>query len=163
MRITPNDIQNKQFKTRYINGFDIDEVSNFMEAIREEMEELLKENDRLRNQLNIKDSQLIEYKKIDALMRETLLVMQRTAEEYEANARAQAEAIILEAQQRAQKMLLEKKEEINKLREEINEMKSAKRHFNDEFIRYLESQRRIIDMHDEEELEEGEIMINQQQ
>ena len=45
MRITPLDIQQKQFSTRF-KGFDMEEVDSFLELIREEMEELLREQRR---------------------------------------------------------------------------------------------------------------------
>ena len=43
MRITPLDIQQKQFKVK-LRGFDMEEVYSFLELVREELEELLKEN-----------------------------------------------------------------------------------------------------------------------
>ena len=49
MRITPLDIQQKQFATR-LRGFDMEEVDSFLELIREEMEELLRENANLREE-----------------------------------------------------------------------------------------------------------------
>src|SRR4030042_1714674 len=43
MRITPLDIQQKQFPYK-LRGFDDEEVYAFLELIREEMEDLLREN-----------------------------------------------------------------------------------------------------------------------
>ena len=43
MRITPLDIQQKQFPMKF-RGFDVEEVYAFLEVIREEMEDLLREN-----------------------------------------------------------------------------------------------------------------------
>lgn len=39
MRITPLDIQQKQFKVK-LRGFDMEEVYSFLELVREELEEL---------------------------------------------------------------------------------------------------------------------------
>lgn len=47
MRITPLDIQQKQFPMK-LRGFDVEEVYAFLEVIREEMEDLLRENANLR-------------------------------------------------------------------------------------------------------------------
>jgi len=43
MRITPLDIQQKQFPMKF-RGFDVEEVYAFLEVIREEMGDLLREN-----------------------------------------------------------------------------------------------------------------------
>ena len=48
MRITPLDIQQKQFTSKF-RGFDMEEVDSFLELLREEMEELLRDNANLRN------------------------------------------------------------------------------------------------------------------
>jgi len=47
MRITPLDIQQKQFKMK-LRGFDVEEVYGFLEIVREEMEDLLRENANLK-------------------------------------------------------------------------------------------------------------------
>jgi len=64
MRITPLDIQQKQFKIKF-RGFDMDEVYSFLEIIREELEEILKENSMLKEKVVILENQLEDYKKID--------------------------------------------------------------------------------------------------
>ena len=43
MRITPIDIQQKQFPMKF-RGFDVEEVYAFLEVVREEMEDILREN-----------------------------------------------------------------------------------------------------------------------
>ena len=50
MRVTPLDIIQKQF-TANRRGYEPDEVRAFLEEIRETMEDLLKENQRLREQI----------------------------------------------------------------------------------------------------------------
>ncbi|MCX8028222.1 MAG: DivIVA domain-containing protein [Thermodesulfovibrionales bacterium] len=158
MKISPYDIQNKQFSTEIFNGFNKDEVLAFMEVIRQQIEELIRENEGLRQQNQAKDQQLIEYRKIDALMRETLLIMQKVSEEYKDNVIAQAEAILKEAEQKAQKRLHQTQQEIDRLKEEIKHLKMIRRHLNEELHRYLMSQISIIE-NDEEEAQKDDIMI----
>lgn len=50
MRITPLDIQQKQFPMK-LRGFDVEKVYAFLEAVREEMENLIRENDSLKKSL----------------------------------------------------------------------------------------------------------------
>ena len=66
MRITPLDIQQKQFSSR-LKGFDMEEVDSFLELIREEMEELLRENANLREETKRFEKQLKEIEKFSDL------------------------------------------------------------------------------------------------
>jgi cell division initiation protein len=75
MRITPLDIQQKQFATKF-RGFDVEEVDSFLELIREEMEELLRENANLREEVRLIEKQLKDYKNIEATLRDTLVATQ---------------------------------------------------------------------------------------
>ena len=89
MRITPLDIQQKQFPTKF-RGFDVDEVYSFLELVREEMEELLRENASLKEQLSRADSQLQEYNNMSITLRETLMTTQQIVEDYKTNSRREA-------------------------------------------------------------------------
>ena len=97
MRITPLDIQQKQFGTR-LKGFDMEEVDSFLELIREEMEELLRENSNLREEARRFEKQLKEYKNIQTTIKDTLVSTQQMVEEYKNNARQAAELIRKEAE-----------------------------------------------------------------
>src|SRR5512145_2914106 len=100
MRITPLDIQSKQFPVKF-RGFDVDEVYSFLELIREELEELLRENASLKEQLNRADAQLQEYRNMEVTLRETLMTAQQMVDEYKTNSRKEAELIIREAELKA--------------------------------------------------------------
>ncbi len=91
MRITPLDIQQKQFKVR-LRGFDMEEVYSFLELIREELEELLKENSMLKEKVAILENQLEEYRKIEQSIRDTLMTAQKLVEDYKTNAKKRSRA-----------------------------------------------------------------------
>src|SRR5262245_42709531 len=59
MRITPLDIIQKQF-TPSRRGYDSDEVRGFLDAVRESLEELLKENQRLKDLIAQRDREIAE-------------------------------------------------------------------------------------------------------
>ena len=59
MRVTPLDIIQKQF-TANRRGYEPDEVRAFLEEIRETMEDLLKENQRLREQMARFEAEIAE-------------------------------------------------------------------------------------------------------
>ncbi len=157
MRITPLDIQQKQFPMRF-RGFDVDEVYSFLELVREEMEGLLRENASLKEQLSRADSQLQGYKNMEVTLRETLMTAQQMVEEYKTNARKEAELLIKEAELKAERSIREAQEKVVKIHEDIVDLKGIRRHFKEEVKRLIESHLKMIEFDKEREGEEsGEI------
>ncbi|MEW6738365.1 MAG: DivIVA domain-containing protein [Nitrospirota bacterium] len=157
MRITPLDIQQKQFPMR-LRGFDVDEVYSFLELIREELEELLRENSSLKEQLNRADSQLQEYKNMEVTLRETLMTAQQMVEDYKTNARKEAELILKEAELKADTMIKEAQEKVVKIHEDIVDLKGIRRHFKEEIKRLIDSHLKMLEFDKEREGEEsGEV------
>ena len=93
MRITPLDIQQKQFPMKF-RGFEVEEVYAFLEVIREEMEELLRENASLKENVQRAANHIKEYKDMETTLRETLMTAQQMVEDYKSNARKEAELLI---------------------------------------------------------------------
>ncbi len=157
MRITPLDIQQKQFPMR-LRGFDVDEVYSFLELIREELEELLRENSSLKEQLSRADGQLQEYKNMEVTLRETLMTAQQMVEDYKTNARKEAELILKEAELKADNMIKEAHEKVVKIHEDIVDLKGIRRHFKEEIKRLIDSHLKMLEFDKEREGEEsGEV------
>src|SRR4030067_3143896 len=118
MRITPLDIQQKQFTTRF-RGFDMEDVDSFLELVREEMEELLRENANLREEAKRYEKQLKEYKNIETTLKDTLISTQQMVEEYRNTAKKDAELIVREAELKAEEMMREGQDKVVKIHEDI--------------------------------------------
>ena len=132
MRITPLDIQKKTFPTQMLRGFEQEEVYSFLELVREEMEELLRENASLKEQLSRADSQLQEFNNMNSTLRDTLVTTQQMVEEYKANSRKEADLIIREAESRSDEIIKAAQERAVKIHEDIVELKGIRRHFKEE-------------------------------
>jgi|SRR4030067_658777 cell division initiation protein len=152
MRITPLDIQQKQFSTRF-RGFDMEEVDSFLELIREEMEELLRENANLREEARRFEKQLKEYKNIETTLKDTLIGTQQMVEEYRNTAKKEADLIAKEAELKAEEMLRDAQEKIVKIHEDITDLKGVRRHFKEELKRLVESHLRMMEFDKEREAE----------
>lgn len=150
MRITPLDIQQKQFPMRF-RGFDVDEVYSFLELIREEIEELMRENSSLKEQLGRSDEQLQEYRKMETTLRETLMTAQQMVEDYKTNSRKEAELIIREAELKADIMIKESQEKVVKIHEDIVDLKGIRRHFKEEIRRLIDSHLKMLEFDKERE------------
>jgi cell division initiation protein len=144
MRITPLDIQQKQFPMKF-RGFDVEEVYAFLEVIREEMEELLRENASLKEGAQRAESHIKEYKDMESTMRETLMTAQQMVEDYKTNARKEAELLIKEAELRADNLIREAQEKVIKIHEDIVDLKGIRRHFKEELKRLIENHVRMLE------------------
>lgn len=92
MRITPLDIKEKQFPVMS-RGFDVEEVDAFLEAVKEEMEDLTRENAALKEQLH-------RYKDLSkgdiaaTLLEESLATTQKMLKAYIANFSEETELLL---------------------------------------------------------------------
>ncbi|MBI5049740.1 MAG: DivIVA domain-containing protein [Nitrospirae bacterium] len=152
MRITPLDIQQKQFSTKF-RGFDVEEVDSFLELIREEMEELLRENANLREEVRLLEKQLKDYKNIETTLRDTLVATQQMVDEYKENAKKEAELIKKESELKADEMMQEAQKRVIKIHEDITDLKGVRRHFKEELRRLIESHLSMLEFDKERESE----------
>jgi cell division initiation protein len=155
MRITPLDIQQKQFPMKF-RGFDVEEVYAFLEVIREEMEELLRENANLKETIQRSETQNKEYKSMETTLRETLMTAQQMVEDYKINARKEAELLLKEAELRADDMLKDAHEKVIKIHEDITDMKGIRRHFKEELRRLIENHMQMLEFDDKRAKENAE-------
>ena len=84
--LTPMDIHDHQFKKSF-RGYSENEVDDFLDRVVADFEKLLRENDRLKNQINSDAKELDKYRSLEKTMNDTLMVAQRTADEVISNAR----------------------------------------------------------------------------
>ncbi len=154
MRITPLDIQQKQFPMKF-RGFDVEEVYAFLEVIREEMEDLLRENATLKETVQRLENQTKDHRDMETTLRETLLTAQQLVDEYKTNARKEAELVVKEAELKADSILKEAQEKVIKIHEDIVDLKGIRRHFKEEIKRLVEGHMKMLEFDKEREEEEG--------
>lgn len=150
MRITPLDIQQKQFPMKF-RGFDVEEVFAFLEVIREEMEDLLRENASLKEKAQRTENQIKEYRDMETTLRETLLTAQQLVDDYKTNARKEAELTVKEAELKADTLIREAQERVIKIHEDIVDLKGIRTHFKEELKRMIESHLKMIEFDRERE------------
>jgi cell division initiation protein len=168
MRITPLDIQQKQFPMKF-RGFDVEEVYAFLEVVREEMEDMLRENASLKESVQRLETQTKEHKDMETTLRETLLTAQQMVEDYKTNARKEAELTLKEAEVRAEAIIKQAQEKVIKIHEDIVDLKGIRRHFKEELKRMVENHLKMLEFdkereaEEEQEEEEVEEMVEEQE
>ncbi len=162
MRITPLDIQQKQFPMKF-RGFDVEEVYAFLEVVREEMEELLRENASLKETAQRAENQIKEHKDMESTLRETLITAQNMVEDYKTNARKEAELLVKEAELTSDSMMKDAQEKVIKIHEDIVDLKGIRRHFKEELKRLIESHLKMIEFDKEREGEGSESLRREEE
>ena len=104
MKLTAMDINNKEFK-RGLRGYSVEEVDEFLDQVVENYEELYKENSRLKESLSRVNEKLEHYEKLEATIQNTLLLAQNAADQAKESSEKQAELIIGNANETAQRIL----------------------------------------------------------
>jgi len=96
--ITPLDIENKKFSRKMVNGYDVEEVDEFLDQLTSDYEAKcrdISEKDRKIAQL---EKDLVHYKTIESTLQNTLVIAQSAADEVKNTAKQQADQIIKEAE-----------------------------------------------------------------
>ena len=122
--ITPLDIENKKFSKQMMNGYSVEEVDEFLDAITIDYEKAFKESSELKSRVDELERSLIHYKTIEDTLQNTLVMAQSTAEEVKDVARQQAEQIIKEAEGTARKSVDDLGQEILMRKKELEDIKS---------------------------------------
>lgn len=125
MRVTPIDIIKKEFRTAR-NGFDRQDVESFLKDVRATLEEILNENQRLRELVSLRDEEIAELRGEETSIKDTLLLARRLTEDLERRARREADLIIGEARLEAQKIIMVTADERRDLQREIVELQAHK-------------------------------------
>jgi len=146
MRISPIDIQKKEFKSRLM-GYEKEGVDRFLEILADEMERLRRHIDDLREELDLNKSALAEMREREATLKETLLTTQKVTDELRSNARREVEILLAEAELKAERVVRNAEERRSQLIEEIQEIKRQKIDFETSLRSLLEKHVRMLDLH----------------
>lgn len=102
--LTPLDIHNKEFK-KGLRGYDIDEVDEFLDEVIKDFEGLYKENLELKEKLQKQQDKITQYKEMEETLQNTMVMVQKMAEEASRNAEKEAELIIWEARKKSEQIV----------------------------------------------------------
>ncbi len=121
--ITPLDIENKRFSKQVMNGYNVDEVDDFLDDLTVDYTKIYKEANDLRSKVDELNQSLDHYKQIESTLQNTLMMAQATAEDVKKVARQQAEQIVSEAKGAAQEKARELDNEIVLKKKELDDIK----------------------------------------
>lgn len=101
--LTPLDIENKKFSKQIMNGYNVEEVDDFLDEIGVDFAKKQKEINEVSKKVEELNASLEHYKNIESTLQNTLLMAQSTAEEVKNIAKQKADQIVTDAKASSQK------------------------------------------------------------
>lgn len=165
MKITPLDIQQQQFKTRF-RGFDVREVDAFLEQMADAFESLQGENKRLQQEIKRLQVEGQGYREREEGFKRAMLNSQKVLEQMKQNARKSAELVVAEAEVKAEKILNRAQNRLAQLHEDIAELKRQRLQIEVQIRSVIESHAKLLEIGKEEarirEEEDGKLKLFKQ-
>lgn len=128
MKIAPIDIAHKTFG-RKVMGLDPDEVVDFLRDVADQMEEIIRERNMLKETLRQKDLQVMEYRERDDALKATLATAAKMSDQIRADAEREGRLIISDAQQKAEMIMKDSRDSLKRTYQEIAELKRTRLQF----------------------------------
>ncbi len=153
MKITPLDIQQKNFGVKF-RGFDVKEVNSFLDLITREFEVIIKDNNYLKEELAKKEAKILDFKKKETTLKDTLMNAQQIVENLKGNAQKEAELIIKEAELKADSLIKDAHKEIANLKKELNDLKKQKMLYLEKIKGIIRTFQKMISMEEEDKEDE---------
>ena len=101
--LTPLDIENKRFSKQMMNGYNVEEVDDFIDEIEADFSKKCREVQEKDDQLEELKNEIEKYKSLESTLQNTLVMAQSTAEEVKNVAKKQADQLLSEAKTTAEK------------------------------------------------------------
>ena len=144
MKLTPMDINNKEFK-RGLRGYNAEEVDEFLDEVVENYEEMYKENSNLKEKLANLNGKIEYYSKIETTIQNTLLLAQNAAEQAKSSAKKEAELMVKNANETAQKILDKAHNDVIQINDEYEKVKQEFIKFRAKYRNFMNTQMETFD------------------
>ncbi len=145
MRLSAMDIRQQQFAVKLLRGFDPQEVDAFLEEVADDWDELVKENNLLKDQLTTEEQKRTAVEEQNRSLQQTLVVAQKMAEEFRESSKRAADLVLREAQLQAEKLLEEARQEQTRLLGEVAGLKQQRRQLAEELLATLKMHQRLVE------------------
>jgi cell division initiation protein len=144
MKVTPLEIRQQQFPLRF-RGLDPTEVDKFLELVAGDMEDLIRENARLRDGLARKDQELQRMQQGEDELKKALTAIQQIREEWIGRAEKQAEQVVIESELKAKQIQVEAERRLEALQHDVHELTRQRSQLISDIRRILEEQLQALE------------------
>jgi cell division initiation protein len=158
MKISAIDIQRQSFRIK-LKGFDQEEVRNFLISVSEEVEELNRQNEVYRHEIDTLREVLEDYQERDKILRNTLVTAQKNSESLTENAKKEAELIIKEAEFKAVKIMEHAQSQVVKIQRDMLDLKLQRKVLQDKIQTSMQIMQKLLEYQKEEEKTAEKVML----
>jgi len=156
MKLSPIEISRQKFTLRF-KGYDREEVQNFLHAISEQMEQLIRENSIQKKEIERLNNLLEEYKEREEVLKNTLVSAQKASDQLRENAEKESKLLIKEAELKAIKVFETAQKQIQKLQADILQLRMRKKHMQESILAQIEALKQLISIQKDEEEKEAKL------
>lgn len=144
MKLTPMDINNKEFK-KGLRGYSPEEVDEFLDDVVDNYEELYKDNSKLKEKLTVATDKIEHYVKIESTIQNTLVLAQNAADQAKSVSQKEAELIIRNANETAQRILDKAHNDVIQINSEFDRTKQDFIKFRAKYRNFINTQLETFD------------------
>lgn len=151
MGLTPLDIQQQRFRTRFGGGLDKAEVDAFLNLVSSEMEKVVRDNNELREEQRATRRLLEDYRSREEALKETMITAQKVTEDIKRAAEKEADIIVGRAELDAERILQRAQERLTELLQDIAELKRQRAQFLSQTKAVVDQHRALLAVADDDE------------
>jgi len=152
MPISPKDLVKVQFR-RVLFGWDPEEVTGFLELVRDELLELLKEKENLSEEVEEYKKKIATLLEEEEALKSALVFAQKVYEEMKKKAEQEARFLLEEAELKGQKIVREEMEKAIEERKKVEELRTIRKQLLSEIRHLCERILALIESFEEEDSE----------
>ncbi len=139
MDVSPEEIRSQKFKSRWVSGYDMDEVEAFLNSTASAFETLARENQTLRGNVAEMEGELTDIGRRRKLLEDALVSAQRVIHDMKANAMKEAENVLKEAENQADRWISDANNQVTEIKREFRELTTLRKDYEVKFRILLES------------------------
>jgi cell division initiation protein len=138
LELNPTDIRKKTFKSRWVSGFDMDEVEAFLDQVSSAFE-LGDENEMLHAQVKGMEGELDDFRTKRKHLEDALISAQKVIVDMKGNARKEADNILKEAENHADRWISDANSQVLEIKRELHDIELLRKDYEIRYRSLLES------------------------
>lgn len=144
MYYTPDDLGTMAFKKAIVNGYSKSQVDDVLSKVSQDYISFVNENNELKNRIKVLDETVRHYKSIEESLQHSVIIAQNTSDTIKKNACEKAQLIIDDAELKAQRLIGDANQEVNRIKIAYEEIKSKVYTFKSKSEALIQSQMEIL-------------------
>jgi cell division initiation protein len=148
--ITPLELRKRVFQKK-MRGYDVQEVSHFLEALAEDLEDVFRRLDELERENDRLKDENAHHRGTENSLKETLLMAQRSAESLLSTTEKEADRRLRDAERQADLLMQQGMERVSETEKKIRDLRLERRNFHLKLQGMLDMFQQVLNFDREED------------